>query len=88
MSSRRILKRIINLEVAELIDHCYDIATVSPEKEEGLGSIVDKAVELYDNVISEINAYKTEKNKSAYFAKIKSKMDKELAELNKNMTAL
>lgn len=88
MASRRVLKRVINAEIADVIDHCYDVIAVSPEKEEKMNSVVDASVELYDNLIIAVNDYKSAKNKSAYFAEIEAKLVKEVAELNKKVTTL
>ena len=88
MASRRVLKRVINAEIAEVIDHCYDVIAASPEKEEKATVIVDASVELYDNLIIAVNEYKSAESKSAYFAEIESKLDKELEVLNQKVATL
>jgi hypothetical protein len=88
MASRRVLKRVINAEIADVIDHCYDVASVSPDKEDKMNAIVDASVELYDNLIIAVNAYKSAENKSAYFAEIEARLTKEVEELNQKVTTL
>lgn len=88
MASRRDLKRAINAEIADVIDHCYDIVAESPEKEAKMNEIVDASVELYDRMIIAINSYKSAENKGAYFAELEANLDKELQELNKKVTKL
>ncbi|MGB0806126.1 MAG: hypothetical protein ACPGRC_05500 [Salibacteraceae bacterium] len=88
MASRRVLKRVINAEIADVIDHCYDVVATSPDKEEKMNAIVDASVELYDNLIIAVNDYKTADNKSAYFAEIEATLQKEVAALNQKVTTL
>ncbi len=88
MASRRDLKRAINAEIADVIDHCYDIVAESPEKEAKMNEIVDASVELYDKMIIAINNYKTADNKGAYFAEIEASLEKELEGLNQKVTKL
>ena len=88
MASRRELKRVINAEIADVIDHCYDVVAQSPDKEEKMKTIVDASVELYDTLIIAVNGYKTAENKGSYFAEIEAKLTKEVADLNKKVTTL
>lgn len=86
MSNRRTLKRTVNTHIADVIDHCYDIAAVSPDKE--VNGVIDAAVTLYNDLLVKINVYKTQKNKSAYFSEIKLKMEKEIEVLNEKIKTL
>lgn len=88
MASRRVLKRVINAEIADVIDHCYDTVAVSPDKEEKMNAIVDASVELYDSLIIAVNSYKSADNKGAYFAEIEARLTKEVEELNQKVATL
>ena len=88
MASRRDLKRLINVEIADVIDHCYDVVAEAPEKEDKMNEIVDASVELYDELIIAVNGYRSAENKSAYFSDIENKLAKEVEALNKKVTKL
>lgn len=78
MASRRLLKKQINVAVASVIDHCYDITIDAPEKQEKVEPIIDEAVELFDNLIVLVNNYRNADNKAAYFAEIEGVLEKEI----------
>lgn len=82
MASRRILKKQINVAVAEVIDECYDRMYENPKKEEALNVIIDEAVELFDNLIVLVNNYRNADNKGAYFAEIETMLAKQVDELS------
>lgn len=82
MASRRILKKQINIAVAEVIDECYDRMYESPKKEDALNAIIDEAVELFDNLIVLVNNYRNADNKGAYFAEIETMLAKQVDELS------
>ena len=82
MASRRFLKKAINSQIADVIDSCYDIIAESPKSEVKMNKVIDEAVELYDELIGEVNGYRAAKNKSTYFAKIEEKLMKSVDSLN------
>lgn len=82
MASRRILKKQINVAVAEVIDECYDRMFENPKKEEALNVIIDEAVELFDNLIVLVNNYRNADNKGAYFTEIETMLAKQVDELS------
>lgn len=82
MASRRFLKKVINSQIAEVIDNCYDVIAESPKKEEKVTKIIDQAVELYDDLIGEVNDYRNAKSASAHFNKIEEKLLKNVDSLN------
>jgi len=88
MANRRVLKKVINSQIADVIDHCYDVIAESPKSGEKLNKIVDEAVELYDSLIIAVNDYKKAESKSAYFAEIEAKLVKEVDALNAKVTIL
>ncbi len=88
MASRRLLKKVINSQIADVIDHCYDVITESPKSEAKMTAIIDESVELYDSLIISVNNYRTAENKTAYFAEIESRLDLEVDKLNGKVTIL
>ncbi|MFT4754732.1 MAG: hypothetical protein ACI85Q_002293 [Salibacteraceae bacterium] len=88
MASRRVLKRVINAEIADVIDHCYDVVASSPDKEEKVNAIVDASVELYDSLIIAVNEYKSAESASTYFAEIEAKLTKEVEALNQKVATV
>ncbi|UTW66115.1 hypothetical protein KFE94_15890 [bacterium SCSIO 12643] len=88
MASRRFLKKVINSQIADVIDHCYDVIAVSPDKEAKMNEIIDASVELYDDLIEAVNSYRSAENKSAYFSEIETKLVKEVETLNQKVTSL
>jgi cysteinyl-tRNA synthetase len=88
MASRRFLKKVINSQIADVIDHCYDVMIESPDKKEKMNAIIDESVELYDGLIEAVNAYRSAENKPTYFSEIESKLIKEVDALNGKVTRL
>ena len=88
MASRRLLKKQINAEIAEIIDQCYDVISESPKNEEKMNKVIDEAVELYDELIISVNKYKTAKNKGTYFAEIEANLLKKADALSSKVTVL
>lgn len=88
MASRRLLKKQINAEIAEVIDQCYDVITESPKNEEKMNKVIDEAVELYDELIEAVNKYRDAKNKSAYFNEIETKLFEKVDALSSKVTIL
>jgi len=88
MASRRFLKKVINSQIADVIDHCYDVIAVSPDKEAKMNEIIDASVELYDDLIEAVNSYRSAENKAAYFSEIETKLVKEVDALNQKVTSL
>ncbi len=88
MASRRYLKKVINSQIAEVIDNCYDVLAESPKKEEKANKIIDEAVELYDDLIGEVNDYKNAKSPSAHFNKIEEKLLKQIDSLNGKLATI
>lgn len=88
MASRRFLKKVINSQIADVIDHCYDVMAVSPDKETKMNAIIDESVELYDDLIEAVNAYRSAENKATYFSEIESRLIKEVDSLNGKVTSL
>ena len=79
---------MINAEIADVIDHCYDVVATSPDKEEKVNAIVDASVELYDSLIIAVNEYKSADNPSRYFAEIEDKLTKEVEALNQKVATV
>lgn len=88
MASRRLLKKQINTEIAEIIDQCYDVITESPKNKEKMNKVIDEAVELYDQLIEAVNKYRSAENKGAYFADIESTLIKKVDALGSKVTIL
>jgi len=88
MANRRVLKKVIKSEIAEVIDQCYDVIAESPKSEDKMNKIIDASVELYDQLIISVNDYRKADNKSAYFAEIEVKLMKEVEALNSKVTIL
>ena len=88
MASRRFLKKVINSQIADVIDHCYDVIAVSPDKEAKMNEIIDASVELYDDLIEAVNSYRSAENKATYFSEIETKLVKEVDALNQKVTSL
>ena len=86
MASRRFLKKVINSQIAEVIDNCYDVIIESPKSEGKMNKVIDEAVELYDELIGAVNDYRSADNKSAYFTGIEEKLIKEVDSLNGKVT--
>lgn len=74
MASRRNLKKLINAEIASVIDSCYDIIIESPKSEEKMTKVIDEAVELYDELLGAISGYKTASNPSSYFRDLEDRL--------------
>jgi hypothetical protein len=74
MASRRNLKKLINSEIANVIDSCYDIIIESPKSEEKMNKVIDEAVELYDELLGAISGYKSASNTGAYFRDLETKL--------------
>tara|TARA_R110002050_G_scaffold300722_2_gene471875 strand:+ start:13410 stop:13676 length:267 start_codon:yes stop_codon:yes gene_type:complete len=88
MASRRLLKKVIKSQIADVIDQCYDVITESPKSEEKMNKVIDASVELYDDLIIAVNDYRKADNKSAYFTEIEARLMKEVDALNGKVTIL
>jgi hypothetical protein len=88
MASRRVLKKVINSQIADVIDQCYDTIAESPKSEEKMNKVIDASVELYDSLIIAVNDYKKADNKATYFAEIEAELVKEVEALNAKVTIL
>ncbi|HBH07549.1 MAG TPA: hypothetical protein DDX92_13200 [Flavobacteriales bacterium] len=88
MASIRSLKKEINFEITSFIDECYDIMIGFPENEEDLNEVIDGAVDLYDQVIAEVNAAGDVVSKSAYFSELETKFYDQMASLRNKLAQL
>lgn len=88
MASIRSIKKIINNELALLIDDCYEILLTNPDDEQELNEVIDEAVDLFDNLIVRVNSYGVEGNKQDYFKSIEDDLANGLAKLRNKMNQL
>lgn len=88
MASIRALKKEINYEISAFIDECYDILISFPENEEELNEVIDGAVDLYDQVIAEVNAAGDVPSKAEYFSELETKFYDQMASLRNRLAQL
>ncbi len=75
MASIRSLKKIINLELALLIDDCYETLFQYPDHDKALNAIIDDAVNLFDQLIIRVNDFKTSEKGNQYFNAVESELN-------------
>lgn len=88
MASIRSLKKLINLELALLIDDCYEVLLTNPDDEQELNEVIDEAVNLFDNLIERVNDFRGEENKQNYFKSIEDDLGNGLAQLRNKLSQL
>jgi len=88
MASKRLLKKNINYLFGDLIDECYLWMLVNPEKDSAsANSIVDEAVEHYDEVMQKVNKRKIEDSKK-YFSQLSAEVEEKANSLVEKINSL
>ena len=88
MASIRSLKKIINLELALLIDDCYEVLLTNPDDEQELNEVIDAAVNLFDKLIERVNDFKADQKSQPYFDAIENDLFEGVAQLRNKLTQL
>lgn len=81
MASVRLLKKEINKEVAGFIDDCYERIIVQPGDHSGAEALVDKAVELYDEVLDGVNEAVKQENPGPALKDLRTRLQNQLTDL-------
>lgn len=81
MASVRILKKEINKEVAYFIDDCYEHIIKNDENEKEIEGLVNRAVEIYDEVLDGVNEATKKDNPAPTFKKLRSSLIEQLNDL-------
>lgn len=88
MSSIRNLKKNINEVFADLIESAYLIKVTNQKADDGkVESLVDEAIDRFDELIVKINQKEVE-NRKAHFKKIKADFEKFTEELVEKINSL
>ncbi|MGC6421303.1 MAG: hypothetical protein ACON47_01465 [Flavobacteriaceae bacterium] len=87
MSSVKQLKKDINDSIGALIEDIYVVELDHPNVDaQKTDPLIDAAIQLFDELISEVNAAKNKGKKA--FAPIREKLNKGLAQLESDMKKL
>lgn len=81
MASVRLLKKEINKEVAGFIDDCYEYIITRPGNDNGAEALVDRAVELYDEVLDGVNEAVKQQNPGSQLKKLRANLFDKLTDL-------
>ncbi len=81
----RTLKKIINEKISFLIEDVYVWQLMNDDKMEKGEEIIDKAIDLFDELIEKVNAGKKAENKKEYFRGIHRSLDEQLGKLKAMM---
>ena len=88
MASKRILKKNVNYLFGDLIDECYLWMLINPEKDSSqANTVVDEAVEYYDEVMSKISNRDME-NANKYFSLLNKEVEEKANELVEKINSL
>lgn len=59
MTSRRMLKKKINVVVNNIIEECYNVQINDKEKDVATNKIIDETVLFFDDLLTRVHAAKT-----------------------------
>ncbi|PID68269.1 MAG: hypothetical protein CR968_02465 [Flavobacteriia bacterium] len=55
MAKKRTLKKLLNEQIAEVIEACYDWQDEHPKLADKAESIIDESIDFFDDLIGKIN---------------------------------
>lgn len=87
MANIRDLKKIVNNELASVIESCYFWQLINVEQAEKADKVIDEAIDFFDKLIERINATNI-KNKKLHFQSIRVDLDRKVSELMNQLSKI
>ena len=73
MANKRDLKKLVNEELADVIEACYDWQFEHPKDADKAEKIIDETIETFDNLVDEINKRDLE-NAKKHFSSVRESL--------------
>lgn len=73
MASKRELKRQVKYMIYDVIDECFYISDIRPEKEEQAEGIIQTTLDFHEDIVTKISQAKSKKEFRPIIAEIRAK---------------